>query len=53
MSPLTVAVSVRDCPARVKPIGQSGAMQKPNPTVTLHTPTRVSGRRSSTARRRT
>src|SRR4029434_8454092 len=30
MSPLTVAVSVRDCPARVKPIGQRGAMQKHN-----------------------
>jgi hypothetical protein len=49
--PLTVAVNVSDCPARVKPIGQSGAMQKPKPNATLHTTTRVSGRKSNTARR--
>src|SRR5215475_7887334 len=34
--PLTEAVSVSDCPARVKPIGHRGAMQKPNPNATTH-----------------
>ena len=51
MRPLTVAVSVRDCPARANPSARAGPCRSPNPTVTLHTPTRVSGRRSSPARR--
>src|SRR5215467_12153932 len=41
--PLTEAVSVSDCPARVKPVGHRGAMPKPNPNDASHKTTLESG----------
>jgi len=49
--PLTEAVSVSDCPARVKPVGQRGAIQKPNPNATLHKTKLESGMMITRARR--